>query len=315
VNGFAARARHALDRRFGGVLSRLDEALVRLDRIEGELAALRARVDGELSPALRAVATEEAATRRRLAALRASPGYAAAFEDPEPLVSIVVPTRERPRLLVERALASALGQTHERLEVVVAGDAVGDEVERAVAAVGDPRVRFASTTHRVVDPRPDRHWLAAATLPRMLGYELARGAWIADLDDDDALRPDAVERLLAHARERRAEVVHGVLEEHWPDGSSRPLGGFPPQDGRFGWQGAIWHAGLRFIGRDLLAATYDRPADLFRLDRMLRAGVRIAHLERITCDYFPSALHGQHDVADPVDVGEREPGVQRQGEQ
>jgi Glycosyl transferase family 2 len=337
MTGLRTRARHAVDWRVRAIVERLEAAIGRTDAVAarvadleravaavaGDVRALRERVDGELSPALRAVVSEEAANRRRLYAARREPGYAAAFEEAEPLVSIVIPTRDRPRLLVERAIASALAQTHRRIEVIVCGDATGPEVERAVRAVGDDRVRFAATTHRVADADAHRHWLVASTLARNMGYELARGSWLADLDDDDALRPGAVEGLLEQARAQRAEVVYGTLLQHLPDGGTTELGGFPPRFGHFGWQGAIVHGALRFFERELVAAAYGIAGDFFRLERMARVGVRIAHLPQVTADYFPSlawepdalARHVEQDRADAIDVEGAHPGVQRQREQ
>ena len=48
------------------------------------------------------------------------------------------------------------------------------------------------------------------------------------------------------------------------------------------------HAGLRFFEREHVAADLGLPGDWFRAERMLRAGVRIGHLERVTYDYYPS---------------------------
>jgi hypothetical protein len=150
-------------------------------------------------------------------------------------------------------------------------------------------VRFIDLTHRVVRD-DDRHWLTASTLPRNEAYRLANGRWLADLDDDDALRPEAITDLLARARADRSEVVYGILEQHRPDGTTDLLGGFPPAFGQFGWGGAIVHAGLRFFERELVAADLGLPGDWFRCQRMLRAGVRISHLEQVTCEYYPSTL-------------------------
>jgi hypothetical protein len=311
-----ARAKHALDWRFAGVLTRLERIAGRLDGLDTRLAGLDSRlaelearlgrldaldvrvsalvdrVETELSPALRAVVTEESENRRRLHAARDAPGYAAAFQDAEPLVSVVIPTFDRIELLMARAIPSALGQTHERIEVVVVADGPNHPVRDAVGSLGDPRVRFAATTHRIVQADPARHWLVASALPRNLGTRLARGAWIADLDDDDALRPDAIERLLEHARAERAEVVYGQLETHSPDGSTRRIGAFPLEFGQFGWQGSIAHAGLRFFERELFAVAYGLPGDFFRADRMARTGVRFAHLPEVTCDYYPGQEWG-----------------------
>jgi glycosyltransferase involved in cell wall biosynthesis len=277
------RAAGALDRRFATLAGRLD-------RIEAMLAAQQSALD-RLAPVVGTLAVDDPGHRRQLEALREHPDYARPWERQDPLVTIAIPTRDRPRLLAERALASALAQTHERIEVIVVGDAAGPETEAAVASAGDPRVRFVNLTQRF-ERGDGSHWLTAATLTRNLGYRLAKGDWLLDLDDDDALRPDAVERLLAHAREQRVEVAYGVLESHLPDGSTMLVGGFPPEHTRFGWQGGIVHSGLRFFAREHVAADLGLPGDWFRMYRMLRAGVRIAHLPEVTCDYYPSKAWG-----------------------
>lgn len=209
-----------------------------------------------------------------------------AWDEPDPLVTIAIPTRNRQKLLIERALPSALEQTYENLEVIVIGDADAD-VRAAVEAVADPRVRFVSTTHRYERPDGDP-WLTAATLTRNEGYRLARGRWLVDLDDDDSLRPQAIADLLEHARRRGLEVVYAKIQEHRPSGATRAIGSFPPVLGEFSWHGAIVHAGLRFFEREHVAGDLGLPGDWFCMERMLRAGVRIGRPDRITGDYYPS---------------------------
>jgi glycosyltransferase involved in cell wall biosynthesis len=286
------RLARALDRRAEPLargIERLEAALREQDARIAELAERSAAADMSTAALLHSLAADDPGNRRRLEALRADTGYDAAWEDPDPLVTISIPTWNRPGLLAERSLRSALAQSHERIEVLVVGDAAGPEVAAVVEAAGDPRARFVNLTHRWIQGG-DRHWLTATTLARNEAYRLARGRWLVDLDDDDALRPDAVERLLADARERGLEVVHGDLEQHAPGGSTERIGGFPPALGQFGWQGAIVHSGLRFFAREHIAADLGLPGDWFRAERMLRAGVRFGRLERATCDYYPSKL-------------------------
>jgi hypothetical protein len=292
-----------LRRRAAGALARRGGLGARIDALEAQVAAGQARTDAALralhalieervAPVLGTLAADDPGHRRRLHELRAAPDYEAAWDEADPLVTISIPTRDRPRLLAERALASALAQTHEHLEVLVMGDAAGSATAAAVAAAGDPRARFVDLTHRWEGEGGRRHWLTATTLPRNEAYRIAAGRWLVDLDDDDALRPDAVERLLDRARAERLEVVYGVLEQHEPGGGTAPLGGFPPALGSFGWQGALVHAGLRGFAREHVAGDLGLPGDWFRMQRMLRAGVRIGHLPEVTCDYYPSTLWG-----------------------
>ena len=102
-----------------------------------------------------------------------------------PGVSVVIPTRARPELVV-RAVRSALGQSDPDLDVVVAVDGPDPDTEAALAAIPDPRLRV------VVSARSE-----GAGAARNRGVEAATGRWIAFLDDDDEWLPTKLERQLA----------------------------------------------------------------------------------------------------------------------
>jgi hypothetical protein len=74
------------------------------------------------------------------------------------------------------------------------------------------------------------------------------------------------------------------------DGSSFELGAFPPVFGQFGWQGAIFHAGLRIFEMELADALFGSPADWSLCRRMLRAGVRFGMVEGPVTDHYESRL-------------------------
>ncbi len=90
-----------------------------------------------------------------------------------PLLSIVIPTHNRPHLL-PRAVNSALEQTLEDLEVVVVDDASSQPLDLP----NHPRLRLI----RLSTP----HGGAGA---RNVGTDAALGQWITYLDDDDQLLP------------------------------------------------------------------------------------------------------------------------------
>jgi hypothetical protein len=323
-----ARIKHALDWRLQAVVTRLDRvggqlgalredlrdtpemvtatrselamtrselAAIRseLGAMRAELADLRGEVDGEVRPVLRALAAEEVANQRRLVAARSRSDYELAWTEANPLVSITLPTRDRAELLLTRSLPSLLEQTYPHIEVLVVGDAAGAEVEDALVDYPDPRVRWANLSVRVLaHPDPSRHWLVGSTLARNLASSMARGRWILHFDDDDQLRPEALELLLERARDTLAEVVYGGYTAHFPAGVTRSYRVFPPEFGQFGWQGALHHSALPF-SRELVAAQLGMPGDQWLLERMLRAGVRFVMLDRDVWDYFPSTVWDQ----------------------
>jgi len=131
-----------------------------------------------------------------------------------PTVSIVIPTHNRRELLL-RTVRTALAQHAVAVEVLVVDDGSTDGTADAVRALGDPRV----CVHR--HERPVR--VAAA---RNSGAGLARGAWIAFLDDDDLWSPAKLAcQLDAAARTGRAWVYAGAVEI---DATDRLRGGEPP---------------------------------------------------------------------------------------
>ncbi|MEL6164320.1 MAG: glycosyltransferase family 2 protein [Cyanobacteria bacterium J06628_3] len=91
----------------------------------------------------------------------------------EPLLSIIIPTYNRPHLL-SRAVNSALNQTREDLEVIVVDDASTESFKLPK----HPRLK-------IIRQQENRGGAAA----RNLGARLARGRWITYLDDDDELLP------------------------------------------------------------------------------------------------------------------------------
>jgi glycosyltransferase involved in cell wall biosynthesis len=104
----------------------------------------------------------------------------------DPLVSVVVPTYNRAYCL-ERALSSALSQTHRNLEVVVVDDGSTDATEELVSTLSrrDSRVRLFKQTNKGV---------AAA---RNAGFAQCTGEFVALLDSDDVWRTWKIELQLA----------------------------------------------------------------------------------------------------------------------
>lgn len=275
------------------LLSRLAAIDERLGVIQAEqrdaAEELRNRL-GTVEEGLALLYDDDPAARRRLRAARSDSSYAAAFTDPSPLVSVVIPTWKRVDTLIERAIPSALAQTHANIEVIVVGDASPPETSQAIAALGDGRVAFHNLTLRgPYSENAMRAWLAAGTPGLNAGAALARGAWIAPLGDDDAFAAEHVEHLLDFARADRLEFVYGRLRVHLPDGTCSLLGEFPPRLGQIGLQAALYHSSLSgFMELELAHAVFGKPNDWGLVERMMRTGVRMGMLDEATVDYFPS---------------------------
>ncbi|HEV2813686.1 MAG TPA: glycosyltransferase, partial [Solirubrobacteraceae bacterium] len=263
----------------------------RLDALAAAIAALPAPPppvdEPRLLEAIRVAADDEPRRRDALWRLRTTAEYAAAWDEDEPLVSVVIPTYRNYELLRERSLPSVLAQTYERLEVVVVGDAAPDAARHAVESFGDPRVRFYNLPMNGPYPEdPEQRWHVSGVPPYNEGTRLATGRWIAPQDDDDEWHPDHVERLLTFARARRVELAYGRLRVHRDDGAVTTVGKFPPELGEFAMQASLYHAGLAPIFEcELSDGLWGAASDWAWCRRVLRAGVRAAMLDEEVAHY------------------------------
>lgn len=114
-----------------------------------------------------------------------------------PSVTIAIPTFNRAATL-ERAVGSALAQTHDALEVVVSDNASTDATTALLErlAAGDARLRVV---------RQDRNRGMVANLGA--AFALARGDHVMLLADDDWLAPHCVEAALAALRDEPGAVA------------------------------------------------------------------------------------------------------------
>lgn len=108
-----------------------------------------------------------------------------------PLVSAVVPTRDRGDLL-DSAIRSALRQTWTNIEVIVVVDGPDPATAAYLDSLSDSRIRVVYLPERL-----------GGSDARNVGVRAARGEWIGFLDDDDEWLPDKIERQMAAAHVMR----------------------------------------------------------------------------------------------------------------
>jgi glycosyltransferase involved in cell wall biosynthesis len=209
-----------------------------------------------------------------------------------PRVSVLTATWNRVRYL-EEALRSARDQSLGAVEHIVVDDGSTDETPRVLAAWAD-RVR--------VERQPN----AGAAAARNRTLELARGAFVAFLDSDDAWLPGAKARQVALLEaDPGASLVYGPVE--YMDGEGRALEVRP--SGRGTPSGLV----ARHLFRHNLMETASVVA---RREALLAAGpfdaslvpvedwdlwMRVAARGRVIYDPVPSArvrVHGDQLRAD-----------------
>jgi len=106
----------------------------------------------------------------------------------KPVVSVVIPTFERPALVLQ-AVNSALRQTVSDLEIIVVIDGGDSATLTALESLSLPQLRLLPLEKQVGGSRA-----------RNEGVSIARGEWIAFLDDDDLWLPQKLQKQLAMAR-------------------------------------------------------------------------------------------------------------------
>ncbi len=123
-----------------------------------------------------------------------------------PLVSVIVPAHNRPKLLAE-ALASVRRQTFADYEVIVVSNGESDATRALSFACA---ARYGAVYEE----------LAEGNVPaaRNFAIERAKGEWIAFLDDDDIWLPHKLERQLAAGLAAGADMVACDCICFFPDG-------------------------------------------------------------------------------------------------
>jgi glycosyltransferase involved in cell wall biosynthesis len=130
---------------------------------------------------------------------------------PDAFVSVIIPTARRSNLVL-RAVQSVLTQTYRALELIVVIDGPDPATEEVLRAVDDVRFRVVSLT----EPKGGGN-------ARNRGVELARGPWVAFLDDDDEWLPEKLARQTARASPDEnvlvtclSHVVSPIAHYVWP---------------------------------------------------------------------------------------------------
>jgi glycosyltransferase involved in cell wall biosynthesis len=247
-----------------------------------------------------------------------------------PLISVLIPTFNRAESLCEVALPSVLNQTWWNIEVIVACHGLNEDLLRTqiykhgeysgwiLSPWGSPGPMLSDPRIRVIDvprtktypPTAENHWLAGPVQPLNAALAVAKGDWLARIDDDDEWDIDHLEKLLAFATAGNYEFVssqytrleNGLETVITADGQRPPIGGT---------QTWLWRSYLRFIqwNRHCWRKKWNKVNDTDVAERMRRAGVRIGYLPEPTAIIYPREgerfVGSRAYLEDPEDTEER----------
>jgi glycosyltransferase involved in cell wall biosynthesis len=197
-----------------------------------------------------------------------------------PRVSVIVATYNWSSVL-PYSIGSVLRQTMQDFEILVVGDGCTDDSEEAVAAIGDPRIRWfnlpANTGHQ--------------SGPNNEGLRQARGEFIAYLGHDDLWFPHHLGAHVAALDSSSAVMTYSLLVAFNPnDSEPRPVRP-RPEDGAWSPPSCTVHrrSVTEAMGgwRDYREIAVPPEIDLWR--RARAAGFEFKFVPRLTAIKFPAS--------------------------
>lgn len=107
------------------------------------------------------------------------------MQEPQPLVTIAIPTYNRADSYLPQALKSSVNQTYPRLEIIVSDNCSADNTEKLVSSFCDLRIRYFKQNQNI-----------GAANNFAFCLQQARGKYFLLLHDDDLIDPDFIETCL-----------------------------------------------------------------------------------------------------------------------
>lgn len=123
----------------------------------------------------------------------------------EPLLSVIIPTYNRGRLILN-SVTSVLNQTYKNIELIVVDDCSTDNTEEILKSINDSRIKYVKLEKN-----------SGACVARNKGIEISRGEFIAFNDSDDLWLPEKINSQLDFLYENNAEISFCKMECRTPE--------------------------------------------------------------------------------------------------
>jgi O-antigen biosynthesis protein len=118
----------------------------------------------------------------------------------KPLISLILPTWNSKTQLLEKAIASVQAQTYDRWELVITDDASESDELRTFQQrwqIAEPRIRWVEAGKR-----------SGIAINTNRGIEASTGEYVAFLDHDDELAPDALYHIVLSLQKKRYGLLY-----------------------------------------------------------------------------------------------------------
>ena len=212
-----------------------------------------------------------------------------------PLVSILLPTFNRSKLLKERAIKTVLNQSYKNFELIIVDDGSTDKTRQVVKKIKDKRIVYFNIT-RSKNRYPNtvqNHWFVGPVVALNQALNLAKGDWLARIDDDDIWTRDHLKDLLKYVILKKAEFVSSDYLEIRNNKKKiiKPttkdkLYGLGKIGGTQTW---LYASYLKFFKYNINSwrKKINRVNDLDIQERFVKVGIKTCYLNKVTCIIKP----------------------------
>jgi len=213
-----------------------------------------------------------------------------------PLISIIMPTYNRSKILSEIGIPSILNQTYQNFELIIVSDGSTDNTEEIVKNINDKRIKFFYIIRKKRYPSNlENHWASHSVVPTNFGLKNIKGDWIAHIDDDDFWTKDHLEKLLNFAINNKFEFVSSSHKEIRNGKEIIKDYSFdkPPIGSHQTW---LYTSNLSFFERNINCwrRNWNRIHDVDAQDRMTKVGLNFGYLNEIT--YIAKPRPGENEI-------------------
>ena len=211
----------------------------------------------------------------------------------QPLISILTPVFDTPVLWLREAVESVLAQVYENWELLLIDDgSTAPDMLRAWSSLGarDRRIRLV---------RLESHQGISAALNK--GLDLANGEWVAFLDHDDLLEPDALfQNVRVLQEDPGVDLIYSDEDKLTGQGFDSPI--LKPDWSPDFFLSCNYLCHMIFLRRDLVRevggfrSEFDGSQDYDLLLRIIERTDRIHHIPRVLYHWRRSENSSASDV-------------------